>query len=341
MRTQGLLVVGSALAAFALVALGVPGGQLQAVPSAQILPVDGLPDPNGMGHDQPHHEQPHEHEHRGSEGGLIPDLTQEQEGLAFSVDVPVDWLEELVPPYEAMYYSPEEEAGIIIVRFEGVSPDTPVDALLALAMSEMQREAVAFTEIPPEVDAAGGQLNGWPAAYSYFEATLPDEDGPIDVIGRLHVVAGNEDVYMLVGLVELQVAEAWWGVVMDSMDTFQPVASSAPVGPQPDGMDAYPIAIGELIEGSVAEGESVVYQVELEEGVTYIFDVQLGTLPDSVLFLLDGTGQDLAYNDDYSGTLASRITWTALETGTHYVEVEGYGMASGSYTLSVTGVRLP
>ena len=63
----------------------------------------------------------------------------------------------------------------------------------------------------------------------------------------------------------------------------------------------------------------------------------LGTLEDSLLVLWDRDGATvLESNDDAGGTLASRIQWTAPESGTYYLSVENADFIStGSYTLTV------
>ena len=72
------------------------------------------------------------------------------------------------------------------------------------------------------------------------------------------------------------------------------------------------------------------------EGVSYVFETTLGSLPDSVLHLIatDGT-TELAVNDDYSG-FASKIEWTAPGTATYYLKVRGYSSYTGTYTLGIT-----
>ncbi|MDE0231749.1 MAG: hypothetical protein OXI56_12185 [bacterium] len=69
------------------------------------------------------------------------------------------------------------------------------------------------------------------------------------------------------------------------------------------------------------------------EGTLYEIAVTLGTLSDSVLAVYDSDGFEWAWDDDYEGSLASRVEWRAPLTGDFYVEVSGYG--EGSYTLAV------
>jgi subtilisin family serine protease len=79
------------------------------------------------------------------------------------------------------------------------------------------------------------------------------------------------------------------------------------------------------------------FKVQATAGKTYVFTVALGTLHDSVLYLYDTNGQkQLAFNDDYGGTLASQISWTATSGGTYFLDVGGYANRTiGTYSLNV------
>ena len=95
------------------------------------------------------------------------------------------------------------------------------------------------------------------------------------------------------------------------------------------------VDVGEPVEGTLEYVEDVDYFVfEAEEGVSYEIDVTLGTLSDSLLTLYGADEWELAHNDDVADSLASRLHWTAPESGDYYVEVAGFD--SGSYALTVT-----
>ena len=60
-------------------------------------------------------------------------------------------------------------------------------------------------------------------------------------------------------------------------------------------------------------------------GTDYTFETILGTLPDSVLRLIDTNGETtIAFDDDGGEGLASRIEWTAPANGTYYLEVGSF-----------------
>ena len=99
-------------------------------------------------------------------------------------------------------------------------------------------------------------------------------------------------------------------------------------------------AVGAPVSLSGAIGSSADkdwFKFQAAPGKTYVCTVGLGTLHDSVLYLYDTNGQrQLAFNDDYGGTLASQITWTASTSGTYYLVVAGYGNRyTGTYSLNV------
>ena len=79
------------------------------------------------------------------------------------------------------------------------------------------------------------------------------------------------------------------------------------------------------------------FKFQAAAGKSYVFSTVLGTLRDSVLYLYGSNGKtQLAFNDDYGASLASRIAWTAPASGTYYLVVGGYGnKLSGSFTLNV------
>ena len=107
-------------------------------------------------------------------------------------------------------------------------------------------------------------------------------------------------------------------------------------------------------DGSVAVGGSAAgdietardrdwFAVELVAGRTYVFDLEgsptgAGTLSDTYLRgIHDANGNRLSgtTNDDGGTGTNSRLTFTATESGTHYVATEAYGSGTGTYELSV------
>ncbi|MCY4639586.1 MAG: PPC domain-containing protein, partial [Chloroflexi bacterium] len=100
------------------------------------------------------------------------------------------------------------------------------------------------------------------------------------------------------------------------------------------------LTVGDAITGALGHGRDVDYfAFTAERGQTYRIDVDLGTLDDSVAALYDSDSRQLELNDDGGESFGSRITWTATESGTHYVAVAGWGGDTGSYTLTVTAIR--
>ena len=98
---------------------------------------------------------------------------------------------------------------------------------------------------------------------------------------------------------------------------------------------ATPATVGEPMQGTVDyDGDNDVFAFEVEEGVVYQVDVELGTLLDSWLAIYDSEEFEIAFNDDRDDdSLASRIVGEVPSSGEYFVEVGGYGV--GSYTLTV------
>ena len=111
-----------------------------------------------------------------------------------------------------------------------------------------------------------------------------------------------------------------------------------------DGVEgAFGVELGGVVEGVLDyEGDVDVFVFGAVGGELYEIEVGLGTLVDSVVAVLDAESVELGYNDDWRGSLASRLVWRAPATGEYYVEVSGHGenastgYGEGSYTLEVT-----
>ena len=80
------------------------------------------------------------------------------------------------------------------------------------------------------------------------------------------------------------------------------------------------------------------YCLNAEAGHTYELTVELLTLHDSVMSIMDPRGQQIERNDDDGGSLASHLIWTAPSNGQYTVMVEGFGQATGTFALEVQSV---
>lgn len=77
----------------------------------------------------------------------------------------------------------------------------------------------------------------------------------------------------------------------------------------------------------------------LQAGSTYVFDLEgapsgKGTLSDPILRLYNPQGVEVAMNDDFGGSLNSRIVYTASVTGIFRFEVSGFSGGVGTYLLT-------
>jgi len=81
------------------------------------------------------------------------------------------------------------------------------------------------------------------------------------------------------------------------------------------------------------------YRITLRAGEQYEFLAQApnrggaGTVLDPTLAVRNGAGALLAFNDDSGGTLDSRLLFTAASTGTHYLDMGGFGTSTGGYVV--------
>ena len=101
--------------------------------------------------------------------------------------------------------------------------------------------------------------------------------------------------------------------------------------------NATAVEIGTATQGELEYGgDADLFAFQATEGKIYDMEVTLGTLQDSVLELQDAGGDWLAGNDDYGDLTASRLIWNAPSSGTYYVQVTGFDISTGTYTLTIT-----
>ena len=105
------------------------------------------------------------------------------------------------------------------------------------------------------------------------------------------------------------------------------------------------VAVGETATGNIeSAGDRDWFAVELVAGRTYTIDLRGrptadGTLSDPYLRgIHDAQGNLLSgtVNDDWGGTYNSRVTFTATESGTHYIAAGAWSSRQGTYEVEVT-----
>ncbi|WP_108502875.1 M10 family metallopeptidase C-terminal domain-containing protein [Paracoccus indicus] len=138
----------------------------------------------------------------------------------------------------------------------------------------------------------------------------------------------------------------------DKTCAFDTQADNAPITAQAtihEGGDAaastattYRMTVEDSFRGRIGDvGDSDWIRIQLQEGQTYRFDLIGNSLADPMLALHDRNGILLAANDDMGPSLDSRITFTASESGTYFLDASAYGSHTGSYVLTVAGVPKP
>ena len=91
-------------------------------------------------------------------------------------------------------------------------------------------------------------------------------------------------------------------------------------------------------DGSILEDDEDYFEVDLRRGRSYVFETQADF--DTVIELLDDSGQEIGYDDDDGQDSASRLEWTAEYSGEHFVVVRGYGGSDvGTYRLLISESR--
>jgi len=84
---------------------------------------------------------------------------------------------------------------------------------------------------------------------------------------------------------------------------------------------------------------SKTYVIRFEKGKSYVFDLRSSAF-DAYLRILDPNGQQVAYNDDWGGTLNSHIEYAAPTTGVYQVIASSLGGTStGDYEFEARQQR--
>jgi len=124
--------------------------------------------------------------------------------------------------------------------------------------------------------------------------------------------------------------------------TTRPGRSRKPRFTMVPGLSVRTVSIGGSTSGSIeTTGDTDWFRVMLTAGHTYQFDLQgaptgHGTLADPCMWLLDGAGNNVAYNDDKSASIwDSQIVYTPTVTGYYFLDVGSRG-GPGTYLVSAS-----
>ena len=104
--------------------------------------------------------------------------------------------------------------------------------------------------------------------------------------------------------------------------------------------DPIPLIAGEQVVGQVQNASDIEwFQVQLDAGQTYTFDVQgqatnAGTLGDPLAILMDAELNEVARDDDGGVGLDSSLTFTPQTTGGYLLSVSSFGSESGDFLLT-------
>ena len=110
------------------------------------------------------------------------------------------------------------------------------------------------------------------------------------------------------------------------------------------------VAVGDTATGRIgSSGDRDWFAVELVAGRTYVVDLRGsptgdGTLSDPYLrgiYDADGNRISNTTDDDGGQSYNSRVTFTATESGTHYIAAGAYSSRQGTYELEVTDTSPP
>ena len=199
-----------------------------------------------------------------------------------------------------------------------------------------------------EIDAASGELfytgtgEDYETGSTSFELTVRASDGDqtTDTTATVSVTDVDEPV------------EGNPPVAQPDQSTPQTVSEPSGEDFSAGASTSGRVAVGDTATGNVgSNGDRDWFAVELEAGRTYVIDLRGGPTDDGTLSdpylggIHDSDGNRIARttNDDGGEGYNSRVTFTATESGTHYIAAGAAGVFSGrgTYEVEVTDTSPP
>ena len=209
-------------------------------------------------------------------------------------------------------------------------------------VSESQTSAYVIRAVDAEGDDISYSISGTDAALFAVDSetgevsflTAPDFESPAD--------SGGNNIYDIT-------VTASDGTNSNSQDvaiTVSDITDEAGDVPDNDTTEVHMVSGGSYVGNLETSGDEDWVRVELVAGQRYQFDLTgtgSDTLGDPLIRLFDDSGSLVGENDDISLGVNrdSRLTFTATETGTYYIEVDSWDGGSvdertGEYTLTVS-----
>ena len=197
-----------------------------------------------------------------------------------------------------------------------------------------------------EIDAASGELFYVGAGEDYetgstrFELTVRASDGDQTTDTNVTVNVTDVDEPVVVDP----------PVTQPDQSTPQTVSEPAGEDFSTDPSTSGRVAVGDTATGRIGStGDRDWFAVELVAGRTYVIDLRGsptddGTLSDPYLrgiYDADGNRISNTTNDDGGQGYNSQVTFTATESGTHYIAAGAWSSRRGTYEVEVTDTSLP
>ena len=129
------------------------------------------------------------------------------------------------------------------------------------------------------------------------------------------------------------------GTAVDSLRAV--IRETSDAAPRPG--TAYRMGVGDSFMGTIGfSGDEDWVGIRLEAGRSYVFDLRGAgsrALFDPLLELYSPQGGFLARNDDFGGSLNSRLVFTATQSATYFLSANGYLNSTGGYQLTAEIVQ--
>ncbi|HSW07390.1 Ig-like domain-containing protein [Aquabacterium sp.] len=210
-----------------------------------------------------------------------------------------------------------------------------IDADLVMAFNES-----VFAGSGNIIIRSGSQVVRTIAIGDTSQVTIEGSLVHISPAGNLNTNA-SYSVTIAAGALRDAAGNSFAGLLTTTDWTFN-TASATDIDDYPYGTETQGVVVVNAAptSGSIeVPGDNDLLYVDLVQGVSYTFTLQrtAGGLSDPYLGLFDPSVQLVADDDDSAGSGNSRISYTATETGTHYLAVlDYYDEGTGGYTLRAT-----
>jgi hypothetical protein len=237
-------------------------------------------------------------------------------------------------------FSAEEspmQDGVVIIVFAGPADELDAEGSPEGLFDELTQEFMADTQDAQIISGPDQTvINDIPAMVVDFQATEAEQTGR----GRIAILNNSEQAAVVIAVTPLdhwEDHEPTIEAILGCVELFEGTGFSFDMPADENTLDMGTIAIGESLDGMLAEGEGHSWTLVAEGGETVdIIATPLDKEMDLALTVLGSDGSMFGYYDDGGTDEAEEILGLELDTpGDYVIRVEEFWDAGGSYSLEI------